>query len=338
METAAVISKEMVERYLPNPIKRAGTEYRTWLEPSRSKSHIAINLEDGVYFDFHDNRGGNLVSLLKQFGAPISRELAGNNSWKSYQFQLSVLKGLRSEGRSVGCGRHTAIWRHKETGVAKMVAKVMCLRWSCPYCAPFLRRVWMEQLFETHFGAIYTVLKGYQSIGRLLDSVNRRAKRRGGSFTWLLLQANDVQILFVDFRSQPEVIKWLDDEPYFDRVATMPTWSERNQWLEEGLEKMDEVMLWKHKIRHSRGLFVCGDNDIASNTSKVGDELTMLNDKPDNKQVVSNKISENKYERVIVPYPIEEVVAKLELEGFTVQWCSEEGLVAFVSLPRGGPT
>ena len=328
----------MVEKYLPNPIRRSGREYRTWFEPSRSKSHIAINLEDGVYYDFHDNRGGNLVSLLKQFGAPISRELAGNNSWKSYKFQLSVLKGLRSEGRSVGCGRHTAIWRHKETGVAKMVARVMCLRWSCPHCAPFLKRVWTERLSGIHFGAVYITPKGYRSIGRLLDSVNRRAKRRDGNFIWLLLQANEVQILFVDTRSHPEVIKWLDADPYSDRVATMPTWMDRSNWLDKGFEKMDELMHWKHKVRHSRGLFIGGENDIASNTSKVGDELEMLNGEPDKEQVVGKKTSENKYERVIVPHPIEDVVMKLEREGYTVQWCSEEGLVAFVIPPRGGPT
>lgn len=338
METAAVISKEIVEKYLPHPIRRSGREYKTWFEPSRSRSHLSINLDKGVFYDFHTNHGGNIVSLLKQFGAPISRELAGNTSWKSYQFQLSVLKGLRSEGRSMGCGRHTAIWRHRETGVAKMVARIMCLRWSCPYCAAFLKRVWMEQLSEMHFGAIYTVLKGYRSIGRLLDSVNRRAKRRGGSFTWLLLQANDVQILFVDFRSRPEVIKWLDDEPYFDRVATMPTWTDRNIWLEKGLEKMDELMHWKHKVRHSHGLFICRDNDKVGNLPRMRNESTMLNDKPDNKQAVSGKVSENKYERVIVPHPIEEVVVKLEREGYRVQWCSEEGLVAFVIPPREGPT
>ena len=90
--TAPVITKGMVEEYLPNPLKRAGREYRTWLEQtSRSRSHLAINIEEGVYYDFHDNRGGSLVCLLKQFGAPVSKELAGNSSWKSYQFQISVL-------------------------------------------------------------------------------------------------------------------------------------------------------------------------------------------------------------------------------------------------------
>ena len=117
----------------------------------------------------------------------------------------------------------------------------------------------------------------------------------------------------------------------------MPTWTDRNTWLEKGLEKMDELMHWKHKVRHARGLFIDGDNGKVGNISRIGDELTMLNDKPDNKQVVGKKISENKYERVIVPHPIEEVVMKLEREGYTVQWLSEEGNVAFVKHPRDGP-
>jgi len=336
METAAMISKEMVESYLPNPLRRSGREYRTWLEPSRTKSHIAINLEEAVYYDFHTNQGGSIVSLLKQFGAPISKELAGNSSWKSYQFQQSVLKGLKSEGRFVGCGKHTAIWRHKETGMVKMVARVMCLKWNCPHCALFLKRVWMERLSEIHFGAIYTVLKGYRSIGRLLDSINRRAKRQKGSFIWLLLQAKEVQILFVDSRSHPEVIKWLDDEPYAERVATMPTWMDRNQWLEKGLEMMDEPMRWKNKVRYSKKLFG-GDGEDDDVSGTAGENVTSLpsdNNQPTNEWENQSK---SKYERIVVPLPIEEVVKRLEEQGYLVQWLSEEGNVAFVIPPGSGP-
>ncbi|GAH67968.1 unnamed protein product, partial [marine sediment metagenome] len=46
---------------------------------------------------------------------------------------------------------------------------------------------------------------------------------------------------------------------------------------------------------------------------------------------------ENKYEMVILPHPIEEVVRRLKEEGYIVQWLSEEGNVAFVKHPRDGP-
>ena len=192
----------------------------------------------------------------------------------------------------------------------------------------------MERLSGVHFGAVYTVLKGYRSIGRLLDSVNRRAKRRGGSFIWLLLQANEVQLLFVDSRSHPEVISWLDSEPYFDRVATMPTWVERNQWLEKGLEKMEETMQWKNKVRYSKKLF-SGDGDGDNVTNTRSESIT--SPLSDNSPPTNERANHGEYERIIVPHPIEEVVRRLEEQGYSVQWLSEEGYMAFVIPPRGGP-
>lgn len=330
------VTLELLEEYLPNPIRKSGKEYRTWLEPSRSRSHLAINLEEGVYYDFHTNSGGNVVSLLRQLGAPVSRELMSDAGWRNYQFQLSILKTLKAEGRSVGCGKATAIWRHTDTAVVKMIAKVMCLRWNCPYCAPFLRRAWMERLSGIHFGAVYTVLKGYKDIGRLLDRINRKAKRQGGQFVWLLLQANHCQILLIDSRSTSKVVDWLDADLYLERVATMPTSAERNEWLERGLETMNELMYWKNKVRHSRGL-LGGDGDKVDNAPREYVASSPSNDESEDKPETARQVSEPKYEKVIVPYPIGEVVRQLEKQGYTVQWCSEEGNLAFVAPPRDGP-
>lgn len=141
-----VIPREMLEEYLPNPLRRSGKKLRTWFNESRSRTHIAINLEDGVYFDFHVNRGGSLISLMRQFGASVPKEMAGAGGWVNYEFQLSILKGLKAEGRWVGCGRQTAIWREKGSGTVKMVASVTCLQWHCPRCSAFLARVLTEKL------------------------------------------------------------------------------------------------------------------------------------------------------------------------------------------------
>lgn len=330
----APVTIELLQRYLPNPIRKSGNEYRTWLESSRSRSHVALNLDKGFFYDFHTKRGGNLGSLLRQFGAPISKELAGSESWRAYQFQLSILKGLKSQGRVTGCGRCTAVWRDKDTKTARIVARVMCLRWNCPRCAPFLKRVWMERLSGIHFGAVYTTPKGFQDIGRLLDKVKRKAKRRDGKFIWLLLQANDYQVLFIDSRSCSEVISWLDDECYLCRVATNPPWSERNQWLEKGLEKMDKPMYWSNKVRHSRDLL---SDDIVANTSSDGPISPPSDNESTEITLNTHQPSEPKYERSIVPYSIEEVVKQLEDNGYTVQWLSEEGNVAFLIPPRNGP-
>lgn len=334
----AVVTKEMVEEYLPNPLKRSGNELRTWLESSRSRAHVALNLDKGVFYDFHTNRGGSIISLLRQFGAPISKELAKSESWRAYQFQLSILKGLKSQGRTMGCGRHTAVWQDKETKAPRMVARVMCLRWNCSRCAPFLKRVWTERLSGIHFGAIYLIPKGYTGIGRALDRTKRKAKGWGLNFQWLLLQANDYQILFVDSKSSQETTNWLQDEVYFEQVALMPTWSERLDWLEKGLETMSQAMHGKNKVRHSRGLFGSSDGSKAGDTAGESEAFPSPNYESEKHTQVKPTTGEHKYERVIVPYPIEEVVVGLERQGYLVQWCSEEGLVAFVIPSRNGPT
>lgn len=325
-----VITEDMVKEYLPNELKRRGAELRTWVEPSKSGEHLSLNLDKGVFYDFHTNSGGSLVSLLRQFGAPISKEMAGDASGKAYQFQMSVLKSLKSQGRSVGCGTQTAVWHNKETGAIKMVARVMCLKWNCPRCGPFLQRVWTEKLFGVHFWAIFLAPKGYSGIGRALDRTKRRAKRRGQDFEWLLLQANDSQVLFVDSRSSSEAINWLGDEPYLERVALMPTWKERNDWLGRGLEKMESAMHWKNKVRHSRGLLTDSDG----NNRRATENRTSPSE---GTQEATSTGNGPQWERLIVPYPIEQVVEKLEREGCIVQWASEEGNLAFVMPPRNGP-
>lgn len=336
--TPAVVTKEMVEEYLPNPLRRSGNEYRTSVETSRSRSHLSINIDKGVFYDFHTNQGGTLVSLLRQFGAPISKELAGSESWRAYQFQLSILKGLKSQGRVIGCGKYTAVWRDKETKTPGMVSRVMCLRWDCPRCAAFLTRVWMERLSSVHFGAIYLIPKGYTGIGRALDRTKRKAKRQGGYFEWLLFQANNYQVLFVDSRSSQETTNWLQDEVFFEQVSLMPTWSERLDWLEKGLETISQAMNGKNKVRHSRGLFDNSGGSKEGDTAGESEALPSPNYESQSHTRVKSKTGEHKYERVIVPYPIEEVVAGLERQGYMVQWCSEDGLVALVIPPREGPT
>jgi len=112
----------------------------------------------------------------------------------------------------------------------------------------------MEHLADYHFVAIYVAPKGYKEIGKALNRTQQRARRAGGRFEYLLLQSNEVQILFIDSRSSPEVKEWLDKEPYFELVALMPTIEERNRWLEIGLERMDKPMHWNHKVRHSKGI------------------------------------------------------------------------------------
>jgi len=327
------VNLRLLEEYLPNPLKRLGNEYRTWLEPSRSRSHLTINLDKEVFYDFHTNSGGSLASLLRQLGAPISKDLAGAEGWKRYQFQLSVLQGMKSQGMVVRCGTQTAVWRHKQNGSIKMVARVMCLKWKCPKCAPFLRRVWIERLASVHFVGVYSIPKGHRTVGTVLYNIKRRAKRIGGQFEWLLCQANEYQILFVEGSTSANVYEWLDNEPFFEQVVLMPAWSLRNEWLGKGLEKMEEAMNWTKKVRYSRDLFSHDNDSNAADTSSEFRTSTTADDKPE----ASGQVGESEYERVIVPYPIEDVVAKLEQQGYTVQWCSEEGLVAFVIPPRNGP-
>ena len=50
--TKPIVTREELERYLPNRLRRSGSEYRTAIEPSRSGTHLAINLEKQVYYDF----------------------------------------------------------------------------------------------------------------------------------------------------------------------------------------------------------------------------------------------------------------------------------------------
>lgn len=313
------ITKEQLETYLPNPLRykpeRGEEAYRTWTEESRSRTHLAVNIQKGMYFDFHTNTGGSLASLLRQLGAPIWR--GTNESWGQYQFQLSIVKTFKSQGRQYRCGQKTAVLAQRDTGTVKMMARVMCLRWNCPRCAPFLKGVWMERLADCHFGAVYAIPKGYKEPGSVLAKIQTRAKRAGGGFERLLLQANDVQLLFVDSRSHPQVVEWLDNEPYFERVAFMPTWEERNRWLEKGLEQMEEPMHWSNKVRCSRRLV-----DNVNNTH--GENITL-----------STNDSESEYEWVVIDGTLEEHAERLEREGYTLQWLGEHVVKVIPEVCRG---
>lgn len=267
--TKNIITKEKLERYLPSPLRRSGREYRTWLEASQSKTHISINFEEQVYYDFHYNQGGSLVSLMRQLGVPIPHDIVESNPRLTYKKQLSMLARHKSEGRYFGCGTRTAIKTNLRTGFAQRAERVMCLKWNCPTCAPFLKRVWMEHLADYHFGAIYQIPKGYKGIGAALNRIKSRAKRQGGPFEWLLLQSNEIQVLLVDSRSLPEVKQWLDSEPFFELVALNPTYSERTKWLDVGLEQMNDASNWNHKVRHSRGIASIKANvDNVNNTRR----------------------------------------------------------------------
>lgn len=342
--TGQIITQEELERYLPNPVRRSGKELRTWLEPSRSKTHISIDLEDQVYYDFHTNRGGSLVSLLRQQGVPMPRELAESNLQISYKRQLAILAGFRSRERTYGCGLRTAVKTNLRTGLVSRAVRVMCLRWDCFRCAPFLKRVWMERVAGLHFGAIYHVPKGYKGVGKALNRVKQRARRADGKFEWLLLQSNECQILFVASRSNPKVKDWLENEPYFERVALMPTIDERNRWLEKGLERMTEPMNWTHKVRHSKEL-LDSDVDDVSNTqgeyitsstedieaielvakfplASIADRVHRADGKVDAMDLLRFHILCRRFSHYweIRAKPLEELVTELESQGYAPDW------------------
>jgi len=268
--TKPIITQAELERYLPNPIRRSGNEYRTWTEDSRSKTHIAINLDKGVYYDFHYNQGGSLVSLLRQLGAPIGQEKARASPSLTYKRQLAILAKTKSLGRTYRCGTHTALRTDVISGEHDAAHRVMCLRWNCPKCAPFLKRVHMEHLADYHFGAIYLIPKGYEP-GTALNRIKQKARRAGGEFEWLLLESNELKILFVESSSLPKVTEWLRDEPFFELEAFNPTYAERTKWLERGLEQMTEASHWSHKVRHSRGIasIKCDVDNVKDTRSEI---------------------------------------------------------------------
>ncbi len=69
--TKPIITQEELERWLPNRLRRSGSEYRTGTDGSRSGTNLVINLEKQVYYDFHYNQGGSLISLLRQLAALV---------------------------------------------------------------------------------------------------------------------------------------------------------------------------------------------------------------------------------------------------------------------------
>ncbi len=333
-QTITEITREVLENYLPHPLRykpeRGEESYRTAFEASRSRSHVSINMVKGTYFDFHTNTGSSIVSLLRQYGAPIPGDMAANQSWHQYKFQLAILGKLRSEGSKYRCGQRTAMLTELTTGEPRMIARVMCLRWDCPRCSVFLRRVWMERLANCHFGAIYTIPTGYEEVGKVLAKIQTRAKRAGGCFHRVLLKANDMQILLVDGRSHPMVTEWLDHESFFERIEFMPSWEARTRWLGKGLEHMDRPMHWSNKVRCSRGLV---DNVITTQIeNKTSSTSTSNEGVTTSGEEVQARHREPKYEWVIVHGRLDVVAVYLERRGYVLQWLGEHVVKV---LPRG---
>lgn len=151
--TTNIITLEELRQYLPNPVRRSGKEYRTWLEPSRSKIHVSINIEKQVYYDFHPpGNGGSLVQLLEKLGVPVPRDMAKSNPRLNYFKQLALIARYKSEGRSYGCNQRTAVKTNLKTGFVEKAHRIMCLRWNCTRCASFLKPVYMEHFAEYHSG------------------------------------------------------------------------------------------------------------------------------------------------------------------------------------------
>ena len=99
----------------------------------------------------------------------------------------------------------------------------------------------------------------------------------------------------------------------------MPSWEERNRWLEKGLEKMEEPMHWSNKVRCSRELVGNVNNTPRENkTSSTND-----NDVTDGVVLPPGDEPDSKYEWTVVDGTLEEHARKLEHEGYTLQWLGE---------------
>lgn len=202
----------LVREWLPGA-HRSGKEIRGFTDPfSRSRSHISVNLQKQVFFDFHTNTGGHINQLLRELGAPIPKELGGNGFPQALpQWMFGLLKAHRNLARSgYRCGQATGI---KKKGNEKVIAhRVVCLRWHCPACAVRLRAYWKWQLTSIVIGAVFQIDPIFhKSLTRILDKTKRKFKR----FEWLLLQAGEEGwLLFVHGDSNPEVLEHLKGQGF----------------------------------------------------------------------------------------------------------------------------
>lgn len=359
--TKNIITKEELECYLPYPLKyqpekdREGNiqeAYRTHLDPdSRSGTPVSINLVKGVYYDFKYGHGGSIVSLLRQVGAPISRDMA-EGSQRHYKSEYKKLQWFKKEGRYRGCNKTSAWLVNHKTHIIAEGRRVMCLKPDCPYCAPFLERVYTEHLADYHAGAIFLIQKQwYKEASQALNRIKQKARRAGGKFIWWLLLSNDVQILFVDSRSSHEVIEWLKDELIFVLQKLNPTWSERQHWMERGLELMTEPTNWQQKFRHSREIPPLlpsrkseTDVDSSLNNTESNRELST-----DNQDTAPNDDAEaaifdtepgererSDWEWRLSFMPLEKVVERLEMGTvYKPDWRSDR-IVRLIEIEPGG--
>jgi hypothetical protein len=131
-------AEQVLLQYLPGA-HYVGNELVGYLDPdSKSKAHVKVNLEKGVFMDWRKGRGGTVVELLRLLGALVPTELGG--------------MGDAEYLHDWGCGELVVVLRRD--GVPIWTGKAFCMKWTCPECAIRMKNILKRRLQKVKVTAI----------------------------------------------------------------------------------------------------------------------------------------------------------------------------------------
>ncbi len=309
--------KEALERtldeYLPGA-KKQGGEIAGYTDPnSQSKAHINVNLDKGVFIDWHNQEGGTIIQLLKLLGAPIPQDLEemGKPGIPEYLPIWAIDKAWFKKWK---CGEPIVVTRMD--GVPIYSGRAFCMTWGCPECSLRLTNIQKAKVKQEPIKALIKATDNKEEVGKKLAKVKRTHK----GFEYKRLKGEDSEWILVKDTGDVEIIIYTLQEEFRNNIIWDPTEDEIDQVVEDLPNA--KVERKERRVIGSRNYHSKAENSIYNNFNMKETSGTVEEDE------LTKAIKDNegpKLDMVLLKGNYEELLQKLGEVGFEAQDTSKTG-------------